>query len=120
VIRKDDKSKIKQGSIIGAGTHIDGQVLFSGTLYVEGRITGSVGAPSDQAATLVVSEQARIDGEVRVAHVVVAGTINGPVTSDQAIEFHPSAHVTGDVNYRRIEMHRGSIIEGQLTPQPTE
>ncbi len=117
MIRKDDRSNIKQGSIIGPGTHIDGQVLFSGTLYVDGSIAGGVGAPSDQTATLVISEKARIDGEVRVSNLVVAGSITGPVTSNQAIEFRPSAHVTGDVNYRRIEMHRGSIIEGRLSPQ---
>ncbi len=57
MIHKDDKSKIKQGSIIGPVTHIVGQVSFSGTLYVEGSVHGGVCAPSDQAATLVLSEQ---------------------------------------------------------------
>ncbi len=120
MIRKDDKSKIEQGSIIGPGTHITGQVIFSGKLYVEGSVHGGVYAPSDPAATLMISGQARIDGEVRVAHLVVAGTINGPVTSDQTIEFRPSAHVTGDVCYKRIDMQRGSIVSGRLTPQSIE
>jgi len=117
VIREDDKSTIEQGSIIGPGTHVTGQILFSGKLYVEGSVHGSVCALADQPATLMISDQARIDGEVRVAHLVVAGTINGQVTSDQAIEFRPSARVTGDVYYRRMEMRRGSIVEGRLTHQ---
>ena len=120
MIRKNDKLKIKQGSIIGPGTHIAGQVFFSGELYVEGSVHGSVSALSDQAAKLVISDQASIDGEVRVAHLVVAGTINGQVTSSQAIEFRPSARVTGDVYYRCIDMQRGSIVEGRLTHQSTD
>jgi len=119
-MRKDDKSDIKQGSLIGRGTHIDGQVFFSGKLTVEGSVQGSICALTDQAATLVISDQARIDGEVRVAHLVVDGTINGPVTSDQAIEFRPSARVTGDVVYKRMELQRGSIVEGRLTHRSTE
>jgi cytoskeletal protein CcmA (bactofilin family) len=120
LIRKDAQSKIKQGSLIGPGTHVAGQVFFGGELFVEGSVHGSVCALPDQPATLVISDQARIDGEVRVAHLVVAGTINGQVTSSQAIEFRPSARVTGDVYYRRIEMQRGSIVEGRLTHRSTE
>ena len=121
MIREDDKSNIKQGSIIGPGMHVTGQVFFSGTLYLEGSVHGGVCALSGQAATtLVISDQARIDGEVRVAHLVVAGTINGQVMSDQSIEFRPSARVTGDICYRRIELQRGSIVEGRLTHQSTD
>jgi cytoskeletal protein CcmA (bactofilin family) len=120
VIGKDDKSKIKQGSIIGRGTHVVGQVVFSGELYVEGSVHGSVCALPDQVAKLVISDQGRIDGEVRVAHLVVAGTINGQVTCSRAIELRPSARVTADVYYRLLEMQRGSIVEGQLTPQSTD
>jgi len=119
-MRKDDQSKIEQGSLIGPGTHVVGQVFYSGQLYVEGSVHGSVCALPDEPGTLVISDQARIDGEVRAAHLVVAGTINGQVTSDQAIEFRPSARVTGDVVYNRMEMQRGSIVEGRLTHLSTE
>ena len=119
-MRKDDKSDIKQGSIIGPGTHIDGQVFFSGKLTVEGSVHGSISALPDQAASLVISENARIDGAVRVTHLVVDGVINGQVTSDQAIEFRPSARVTGDVTYKRMELQRGAIVEGGLTHRSTE
>ena len=120
MIGEDEKSKIKQGSLIGPGTHIDGQVVFSGELVVEGSVHGGVCGQSDQPSKLVISNQGRIDGEVRVAHLVVAGTINGQVTSSGTIEIRPSARVTADVYYKRFEMQRGSIVDGQLTHRPTE
>ena len=33
-----------------------------------------------------MSEQARIDGEVRVSHVVINGAVNGPVTANDYLE----------------------------------
>ena len=65
-------------SLIGATTRIEGNVIFSGGLRVDGMVRGNVGAIADQPATLVVSSDARIDGEVQAAHIVVNGTINGP------------------------------------------
>jgi len=42
-------------------------------------VRGNVAALTDQPGTLVVSADARIDGEVQAAHIVVNGTINGSV-----------------------------------------
>ena len=119
MIHKNQTSKMKQDSIIGLGMHIVGDVFFSGELYMEGSVQGCVCALPGQAASMVIGEQARIDGEVRVAQLRVDGTINGQVTSDLAIEFRANARVTADVVYRSIEMQRGAIVEGRLT-QSTE
>jgi cytoskeletal protein CcmA (bactofilin family) len=101
-------------TLIGAGTTISGDVVFSGGLRIDGEIKGNVRASGDQESTLVVSEHARIEGEVSVAHLVVNGTIVGPVTSQGLLELQSKARVTGDVEYNTIEMHLGAIIQGRL------
>ena len=45
-------------------------------------VRGNVIASDGEAGTLVISEQARVDGEIRVSHIVVNGTVNGPVTAN--------------------------------------
>ena len=40
-------------------------------IVVDGEIVGNVTAVSEQASTLVVSERARIEGEIKVSHLVV-------------------------------------------------
>jgi len=62
----------------------------------------------------VISEQARVDGEIRVSHVVVNGTVNGPVAADDYLELQAHSRVTGDVTYKTLEMHVGAVIEGRL------
>jgi cytoskeletal protein CcmA (bactofilin family) len=101
-------------SLIGAGTVVDGDVTFSGGLRVDGAVHGKVATVDSQPATLVLSEQARIEGEVRVSHVVINGVVNGPVTANDYLELQAKARVNGDVVYRTLEMHVGAIVQGKL------
>jgi cytoskeletal protein CcmA (bactofilin family) len=112
--KKASKPQNRIDSLIGAGTRIEGNVTFAGGLRVDGEISGNVVASGDQASTLVVSEQARIDGEIHVSHVVVNGTINGPVYSAEFLELQNHSRVNGDVHYNTLEMHLGAVVEGRL------
>jgi cytoskeletal protein CcmA (bactofilin family) len=101
-------------SLIGAGTIVRGDLLFTGGLRVDGRVEGNVSTADGQAGTLVISEHAHIDGEVRVSHVVINGTVTGPVHAAEYLELQPKARIVGDVSYRKLEMHMGAVIEGRL------
>lgn len=103
-------------SLIGAGTTVRGDVVFEGGLRIDGTVLGNVSAGDGKAGTLVVSEQARIDGRVDVAHVVCNGSINGPVTARDSLELQAKARVVGDVLYRSLEMHVGAFVQGRLDP----
>ena len=71
-------------------------------------------AADGEAGTLVVSEQARVDGEIEVSHVVINGTVNGPVVAKDYLELQPKARIVGDVSYRTLEMHLGAVVQGRL------
>lgn len=104
-------------SLIGATTVIEGDVVFSGGLRIDGQVRGNVVAADGTAvtnSTLVVSEMARIEGEIRAAHVVVNGTIEGPVFVTEFLELQPKARVRGDVHYKAIEVHLGATLDGKL------
>ena len=67
--------------LIGAGTTVRGDIVFVGGLRIDGQVTGNVATADGQAGTLVISEHARVDGEIRVSHIVVNGSVNGPVAA---------------------------------------
>ena len=100
--------------LIGAGTTVQGDVTFSGGLRVDGVVRGNVTTANGESGTLVVSEQARIDGEIKVSHVVVNGTVNGPIAADDFLELQAKARVAGDISYRTLEMHLGAVVQGRL------
>lgn len=119
MFRKSQGSKpqSKIDSLIGAGTRIEGNVSFSGGLRVDGEIKGNVSAEKGVPSTLVISEQARIEGQIDVAHVVINGTVVGPVSASDSLELQPSARVTGDVEYHHLEMQQGAVVQGRLVHQ---
>ena len=115
--KKSSKPQGRIDSLIGAGTSLVGDVTFSGGLRVDGEVRGNVRSADGQPATLVLSEHARIEGEISVSHVVINGTVIGPVHSSDFLELQPRAKVTGDVEYATIEMHLGAIVQGRLVHQ---
>jgi cytoskeletal protein CcmA (bactofilin family) len=65
----------------------------------------------------VLSEHAQIEGEVRVSHVVINGTVVGPVHATEYVELQTKANVTGDVYYKTLEMQLGAVVQGRLVYQ---
>ena len=100
--------------LIGAGTSIEGNVTFTGGLRVDGQVKGNIIAEDGKPGTLVISEQAKVEGEIRVPHIVINGTVVGPVQSAEYVELQAKANVTGDVRYNTLEMQLGAVVEGRL------
>ena len=66
--------------LIGAGTRSCGATSPSPAACASTAWCAAMSPrPTARPGTLVVSEQARVDGEIDVSHVVVNGTVNGPV-----------------------------------------
>ena len=110
-------------SLIGSGTTIEGDISFSGGLRIDGHVKGNVKATGNKPGTLVVSELAKVEGDIDVAHVVINGTVAGPVRASEYAELLPKARVTGNVSYKSIEIHVGAIVMGQMiyeSPQKSD
>lgn len=101
-------------SLIGMGTTVEGNIQFSGGLRIDGRVHGSVVATGDQPSMLVISEQAEVVGEIRVNHVIVNGSVNGPIYASETLDLQSKAHVSGDVHYRRLEIQGGAVVQGMM------
>jgi cytoskeletal protein CcmA (bactofilin family) len=118
--KQPSKPQNRIDSLIGVGTRIEGNVNFAGGLRIDGEVVGNVIAATDQPSTLVVSEQARIEGEIRVSHLVVNGEINGPVYAAEFLELQSRSRVKGDVHYSTLEMHLGAVVDGHLVHRSSE
>ena len=115
--KKASKPQNRIDSLIGAGTVIEGNINFTGGLRVDGEVKGNVVAVDGQPSTLVLSEKARIDGEIHVSHLVVNGAINGPVHAAETLELQTGSRVKGDVHYKCLEIQQGAVVEGRLVHQ---
>jgi len=99
-------------TLIGATARVDGNVHFTGGLRIDGVVKGSVVA--QDAGTVIVSEEASVEGEIRVGHAVINGRVVGPIHGTESVELQAKANVNGDVHYKSLEVHLGAIVQGRL------
>jgi len=112
--KKHSKPQTQIDSLIGAGTTIEGDLNFSGGMRIDGQVNGNVVAAQGKPSTLVLSEHARVNGEVNATHLVINGAISGPVFASEYMELQSKAKVNGDVHYTTLEIQLGAIVEGRL------
>lgn len=103
-------------SVIAEGSEIIGNISFTDGMHVDGKIIGNIRASDEAASILVISEIASIVGEVIADHIIVNGSVKGPIHARKMLELQPKARIEGDVEYAALEMHQGALITGQLRP----
>ena len=103
-------------SLIAQGSRIEGSLKFTEGLRIDGEVFGDIRANPEQSSILVISEAAVVQGEIHADHVIINGTVRGPVYAKELLELQPKARIEGDVHYRALEMHQGATIAGQLSP----
>ena len=103
-------------SLIALGTRIEGNMKFNEGLRVDGEVFGDIQASPEDGSLLVISEAAVVQGSITADHVIINGTVNGPVHARELLELQPKARIEGDVSYVALEMHQGATISGSLRP----
>ena len=103
-------------SLIAQGSQISGNFAFTDGLRVDGSVVGNVRANEDGPSIVVISETASVTGEIWADHIIINGTVKGPIHASVMLELQPKARVEGDVHYIALEMHQGALVSGQLRP----
>jgi cytoskeletal protein CcmA (bactofilin family) len=78
-------------TLIGEGTVIRGELLFTDGLRIDGEVQGDVIASTQEHSILVISEKARVIGKIKAGHVIINGHVTGPVQSTELLELQPKA-----------------------------
>lgn len=114
---KRDPAVIK--TLIAQGTCIHGGLKFQEGLRVDGEVYGPIQATSDGGSLLVISEGALVEGGIKADHVIINGTVKGPVEARTLLELQSKAKIEGEVQYAAVMMEHGATILGQLRPMGT-
>jgi len=96
------------GSVIGRGTVVRGNVRGSGSLEILGRVEGDVSVSGE----LVVGEEGAVRGSVSGTHITCSGAIQGDVRGSEAVLLERGARVVGDLTAPRIGVATGALVKG--------
>jgi cytoskeletal protein CcmA (bactofilin family) len=112
----DKKKQPPIKSLIAQGSQISGNFKFTDGLRVDGTVHGNIRANEDHPSILVISESATVVGETHADHIIINGSVKGPIYAAVMLELQPKARIEGDVHYAALEMHQGAMVAGQLRP----
>jgi len=118
--KKNNFNSARIDTLIGQGTEINGDLVFSGGLHVDGTIKGNVNAAEGSDALLILSEFGQIEGDVKVPNMVLNGEIIGDVFGSNRVELAPKSRINGSVYYNLIEMAIGAEVNGGLVHESSE
>jgi cytoskeletal protein CcmA (bactofilin family) len=106
-------------TLIGRHVVIQGDLLFSGGLYIEGKVLGKVIAEDGADSLLTLAQGGIIEGSISAPKAVISGRLTGDIHSRERIELTETAHIQGNIHYRLIEITAGATVSGQLIHQQT-
>ena len=93
-------------SIISADLRINGDLVCSGDVQVDGWVEGDI-----QSRNIVIGEGATVQGSLQAESVRVCGLVNGQIKADSVV-LEKTAKVTGDVLHKTLAIEQGAFLEG--------
>jgi hypothetical protein len=101
-------------SILGTSIRVDGNLIISKSVRIDGSLYGNILQEEGSEATIAIAPSARIFGDIRAEHIIVAGSVKGNIFSSGKIELLAHAHIEGDITYGNIGIEIGANVTGKL------
>ncbi len=95
-------------SIISEGFSFVGEVNATGSLSVEGRLSGTI-----NLSALNISATGSVDGIVNSAVINVKGKLSGTISCGDLI-VGGRATVSGKITYKKLTIQKGGVIMGEI------
>ncbi len=103
-------------AFLNADAEFEGNLVFSGTLEINGTFRGEISA----SGMLVAGEDANIEADIHVDTIVLNGKVVGNIKAEKRIEILNQGVVYGNIEAPTIIIRKGAVFEGQcLTQQVT-
>jgi len=104
----------EQITVIGAGTHIKGEMTFDRTARILGSFEGKITSNGEIQIGETAKCKAAIEGEV----VRVDGTVEGDVIARECVHLSNTAKMTGDVIASKMIVAEGANFLGHCRVGP--
>ncbi len=106
---------------IGKGLVIKGEISGSDSLFIDGKVEGSINLPGNRV-TVGVNGQVNANVAVCISarEIVVMGKIHGNVSATDRVDIRSEGALTGDVTAARISIEDGAFFKGGIDIRKSE
>jgi cytoskeletal protein CcmA (bactofilin family) len=96
---------------IGKSLVIKGEVSGSESLYIDGRVEGSINLPGNR---VTVGRNGVVNANINAREIVVIGKLKGNLTASDRVDIRNEGSLTGDVVAQRISIEDGAFFKGGI------
>jgi cytoskeletal protein CcmA (bactofilin family) len=108
----------QEQATLGKSLVIKGEVTGSESLYIDGRVEGSVNLPGNR---VTVGRNGVVSANISAREIVVLGKVQGNMTASDRMDIRGEGSLTGDVVTQRISIEDGAFFKGKIDikkPEP--
>jgi cytoskeletal protein CcmA (bactofilin family) len=96
---------------IGKSLVIKGEVSGSESLYIDGRVEGSIQLPGNR---VTVGRNGVVNANINAREIVVVGKVRGNLIASDRVDIRNEGSLTGDVVAQRISIEDGAFFKGGI------
>ena len=96
---------------IGKSLVIKGEVTGSESLYIDGRVEGSINLPGNR---VTVGRNGVVSANINAREVVVLGKVKGNLSASDRVDIRNEGSLTGDVVAQRVSIEDGAFFKGGI------
>lgn len=96
---------------IGKSLVIKGEVTGSESLYIDGRVEGSINLAGNR---VTVGRNGVVSANINAREIVVLGKVRGNLTASDRVDIRSDGSLTGDVVAARISIEDGAFFKGGI------
>ncbi len=96
---------------IGKGLLVKGEISGSESLYIDGKVEGSINLPGNR---VTVGRNGQVAASITAREVVILGKIRGNISASDRVEIRAEGSLTGDVSAARISIEDGAFFKGGI------
>jgi len=104
-------------AMIGRSLTIKGEVSGSESLYIDGRIEGSISIPDSR---VTIGRNGVVAANIAAREVVIMGKVHGNIQCSDRLDIRSEGSLTGDVITQRISVEDGAMLRGSVQLTPSE
>lgn len=108
---------VAEQATIGKGLFIKGEISGSESLYIDGKIEGTINLPGNR---LTVGRNGQVFASINAREIVVLGKVRGNCSASDRVDIRSEGSLTGDVAAARISIEDGAFFKGGIDIKKSE
>lgn len=102
---------VNEQATIGKSLMVKGELTGSESLYIDGRVEGSINLPGNR---VTIGRNGQVAAAITAREIVVLGKVRGNCHASDRVDIRAEGSLTGDVIAARISIEDGAFFKGGI------